>query len=138
MIDDSNTRTIGMPDGQNVVFSRDYEGVWSGRVGEDRLIADPAGVAHVMAIAYEMLGDVLKQEDLASMTERLYATSDAAVWADEFCRVARGIGVDPNDPEFEGWMTGWFANAMQTAVDLDHQNNINEPGSPVADWSQVR
>ena len=39
--------------------------------------------------------------------ERLYATTDAVVWADEFTKVA---------PEVDrGLMIGWFANAMEVA-----------------------
>lgn len=39
--------------------------------------------------------------------ERLYATTDAVVWAEEFAKV---------HPEIDqGLMIGWFANAMETA-----------------------
>lgn len=40
-------------------------------------------------------------------TDRLYATTDAAVWAAEFVKVQPGID--------EGFMTGWFAAAIETA-----------------------
>lgn len=43
-------------------------------------------------------------------TERLYATTDAMVWAEEFMAVVEsGATVDA------GLMLGWFANAMATA-----------------------
>lgn len=50
------------------------------------------------------------------MTERLYATTDAAVWAEEFLGVVEaGATVD------FGLMVGWFANAIETAkVAHDH------------------
>ena len=48
--------------------------------------------------------------DTQSLEAKLYATSDAMVWAEEFCKVVRnGAVVD------EGLMVGWFANAMATA-----------------------
>jgi hypothetical protein len=37
------------------------------------------------------------------------ATTDAAVWASEFNSVAQRLGYSPMD---EGWLIGWFANAM--------------------------
>jgi|Laugrespbdmm15sd_2_1035082.scaffolds.fasta_scaffold16843_6 hypothetical protein len=39
----------------------------------------------------------------------LNATTDAAVWASEFNSVAQRLGYSPMD---EGWLIGWFANAM--------------------------
>lgn len=42
--------------------------------------------------------------------ERLYATSDALVWADEFGKVCPDVDA--------GLMISWFANAMQTAINL--------------------
>lgn len=52
------------------------------------------------------------EDEMNPMIERLYATDDAAVWAEEFCKVARERGHDLD----EGWVIGWFANAMQTAI----------------------
>lgn len=43
-------------------------------------------------------------------TTRLYASADAQVWAEEFVKM--------NPHMDEGTMIGWFANAMQTAIDL--------------------
>lgn len=42
--------------------------------------------------------------------EELYATTDGAVWAKEFCDVAKRNGADLD----EGWVIGWFANAIET------------------------
>lgn len=55
--------------------------------------------------------------------QRLLHTDDAQVWAEEFCRIFTGhlifetkTGAD--DPVVDvGTMIGWFANAMQTAID---------------------
>lgn len=50
-------------------------------------------------------------------TRRLYASTDAQVWAAEWCNIAREIsGADDGRQVIdEGWMVGWFANAMETA-----------------------
>jgi len=40
-----------------------------------------------------------------------YMGTDAAKWAAEFCRIARDHGHDLD----EGWMIGWFANAIEQA-----------------------
>ena len=54
----------------------------------------------------------------------LMGTDDAMVWAEEFCRIFDGKEVSTHefadgtvvvDP---GLMVGWFANAMQVAIDL--------------------
>ena len=42
-------------------------------------------------------------------TQRLYATTDAAVWAEEFAKVRPDVD--------QGLMIGWFANAIETAKD---------------------
>ena len=55
----------------------------------------------------------------------LLGTADAMVWAEEFCRIFDGKTIrteDINtfsDPVTVGTMVGWFANAMQTALNLD-------------------
>lgn len=41
-------------------------------------------------------------------TNDLFNTTDAAVWAATFCKMVRE-GKDATD---EGWLVGWFANAM--------------------------
>ena len=56
---------------------------------------------------------------LDEVTRRLYATTDAMVWAEEWCRIAREIEAadDGRRVVDEGWMVGWFANAMVVAAD---------------------
>ena len=56
-------------------------------------------------------------ESADPLTEKLYSTDDAVVWAEEWCRIAREIEADPEQGPVvdEGWMVGWFANAMVTA-----------------------
>ncbi len=50
----------------------------------------------------------------------LYATDDAMIWAEEWCKVAREIAAADDGREVidEGWMVGWYANAMETAKQL--------------------
>lgn len=43
---------------------------------------------------------------------RLYTSADAQVWAQEWCANARTIVADGGEAIDEGWMIGWFANAM--------------------------
>lgn len=62
----------------------------------------------------------MKDLEYNEMEKRLYAATDAKVWAEEFCSlfaIARRVnpyrvGSQIGD---EGLMTGWFANAMETA-----------------------
>jgi len=67
----------------------------------------------------------------------LLATTDAMVWAQEFCRIFAGATIVQDasaNPHFEGvqvdegTMVGWFANAMQTAVNyLPIEEEDDEP-----------
>jgi len=45
---------------------------------------------------------------------RLYATDDAAVWAEEFMNIYSLLQAAGQDIDF-GLMVGWFANAIETA-----------------------
>jgi len=51
-------------------------------------------------------------------------TDDAMTWAEEFCRIFNvsahtdGDAVMTTDDQV-GLMVGWFANAMQVAIDID-------------------
>jgi hypothetical protein len=62
----------------------------------------------------------------------LLATDDAMVWAEEFCRIFDGFMVsqDPHGQQVvdPGLMVGWFANAMQTGINQDHQRKLHERG----------
>ncbi len=42
-----------------------------------------------------------------------YMGTDAQKWAAEFCKIARDKGLDLD----EGWMLGWFANAIMAGHD---------------------
>jgi hypothetical protein len=50
----------------------------------------------------------------------LLNTDDAMLWAQEFCRIFEGTvvsAVETDEPSVDpGTMVGWFANAMQTAI----------------------
>jgi hypothetical protein len=53
-----------------------------------------------------------------------YMGDDAAKWASEFCKIARDLGHDID----EGWMIGWFANAIEHSshirkIEAVHLNN---------------
>jgi diacylglycerol kinase family enzyme len=47
----------------------------------------------------------------------LHATTDARAWAQEWCRIAREISARGDDLIDEGWMIGWFANAIEMGRD---------------------
>jgi hypothetical protein len=42
-----------------------------------------------------------------------YMGIDGKKWAEEFCKIARDKGHDLD----EGWMIGWFANAIMAGYD---------------------
>lgn len=44
-------------------------------------------------------------------TNDLLGTNDAPVWAASFAKILREKGYENDD--WEGWLVGWFANAMQ-------------------------
>ena len=44
----------------------------------------------------------------------LHATTDAQVWARAWCAIARRLHAEGEDLIDEGWMIGWFANAIET------------------------
>lgn len=51
------------------------------------------------------------------VVERLHATTDAKIWAEEFMRVVGDMVADGHSvdhPLTEGFMIGWFANAIET------------------------
>ena len=61
----------------------------------------------------------------------LLATDDPEVWAEEFVRIFAGktVGEEPLD---EGTMIGWFANAMQTALDVKaRRDEIHKNEAPI-------
>lgn len=56
------------------------------------------------------------ERDWVVMTDvrHLYETTDAQVWAQEWCRIAREIEERGDSLIDEGWMIGWMANAIET------------------------
>lgn len=72
--------------------------------------------------------DQLDEDAVRAMTDRLYATDDAMVWAEEFCRTFAGRMIEPNmemdSIVGEGTMVGWFANAIETAKRLERERII--------------
>jgi hypothetical protein len=81
---------------------------------------------------------------------KLYATTDARVWAQEWCKIAREIEEADDDRQVidEGWMIGWFANAIENAkiheqrrlraeIDELHVRSIGER-NPGIDLDEVR
>lgn len=77
--------------------------------------------------------------DPDGVVARLIDSTDAQLWAAEWCRIAREIEAAGDDREVidEGWMIGWFANALETgrrsadprtvtvlAIDHGHGTNV--------------
>jgi len=52
----------------------------------------------------------VEKETYAQMLDRL--GDDASLWAAEFRKTAIKLGYSDMN---EGWLTGWFANAIETA-----------------------
>lgn len=67
------------------------------------------------------------ESDNIERTKLLHATDSAAVWAEEWCKVAREITVRDGWTALldEGWMIGWFANA------IEHSYYVRTGGGPV-------
>lgn len=53
--------------------------------------------------------------------KKLLVTTDAMVWAQEWCRIARDLEAEGKSLIDEGWMVGWFANAMCVAIDHERK-----------------
>ena len=68
--------------------------------------------------------------------------TDGAKWAAEFRRIAIGLGYSDMD---EGWLIGWFANAIEAGRDAGRAESAAVPWSsmttrpkhrkPAAPWS---
>jgi len=71
--------------------------------------------------------------DVGEMVKKLHEDMDASRWAREFMEVwNRGVQMD------EGWMIGWFANAIMCGYDeanrrLSQSQPKPEPGGEVAE-----
>lgn len=59
----------------------------------------------------------------------LLATTDATVWATQWCRIARQIEAADDGRKVidEGWMVGWFANAMGAQERADRTSVTTDP-----------
>lgn len=72
------------------------------------------------------------------VTKKLYSTTDAMIWAKEWCRIAREIQAanDGRQVIDEGWMVSWFANAMYVAaiaqLQLDKKNSLDRAAENLA------
>lgn len=62
-------------------------------------------------------------DDEQEVVKRLHATTDAAVWAEEFNRTLYVLGKDRLD---EGWLIGWFANAIEVGRDAGKRATRSE------------
>lgn len=52
------------------------------------------------------------------MNLHLHSSDDGREWAEEFCEMAQRLyGVELSI----GWVTGWFANAIETAKALQNE-----------------
>lgn len=56
---------------------------------------------------------------MGANTARLYSTTDAQVWAEEWCNVAKELEAKGAPLIDEGWMIGWFANAIETSRNIE-------------------
>lgn len=45
---------------------------------------------------------------------KLLSTTDAQVWAEEWCKIATRLSNEGEKLIDEGWMVTWFANAIET------------------------
>lgn len=62
-----------------------------------------------------------KVDSAGAMALRLYQTTDAQVWAKEFMAVIEGEGGDRRATFDEGFVIGWFANAIENAKDHERR-----------------
>jgi hypothetical protein len=59
--------------------------------------------------------------DNADVTKELLATTDAQFWARKWCEIALDLRDAGQEIIDEGWMIGWFANAMCVAADAERR-----------------
>jgi hypothetical protein len=74
-------------------------------------------------------------DDNRGLEHTLMNTTDAMVWAEEFCRIFNGkvISMTEDDGGVDaGTMVGWFANAMQVAINMkERRDRIEEEQAPL-------
>lgn len=56
---------------------------------------------------------------------------DAMQWSRAFCQIAKSRGIDLGDDP-EGWMVGWFANAIEYSHDVRGRRSLPQT-QPLAD-----
>lgn len=64
---------------------------------------------------------------LAAMNDEFAQSTDAMLWAKEFAARVRA-GLDPTD---EGWLVGWFANAMAVGERTSRPRHHDEVATKV-------
>jgi len=73
-------------------------------------------------------------EETSKLQHTLLGTMDAMVWAEEFCRIFDGVEVstvefgDGTPVVDPGLMVGWFANAMQVAININRTHELHAAG----------
>lgn len=69
--------------------------------------------------------ETAQEAAMSEVVKRLHSTTDAYVWAEEWCKVARRLQAEGEDLVDEGWMIGWFANAIETAKVLSAKTDAH-------------
>jgi lipopolysaccharide biosynthesis regulator YciM len=77
--------------------------------------------------------------EAVGQVERLLATTDAMVWAEEWCASATKIVAEGRSLIDPGWMVTWFANAIETARSAERDRIVEQiAGHPVTiDMSRI-
>lgn len=70
--------------------------------------------------------------DPDGVAARLIDSTDARLWASEWCRVALGLVADGKAIIDEGWMLSWFANALETG----RRSADPGDGGALMDWEK--
>lgn len=65
-------------------------------------------------------------EDMAALTIRLHDTTDAQVWASAWIEIAQELQDAGKSLIDEGWMIGWFANAIERGRDAGYRQAMSE------------
>jgi hypothetical protein len=76
------------------------------------------------------------QEARTPTEDQRLETTDARVWAQEWCRIARQIATSKQSwaaLDDEGWMIGWFANAIERGRTAGYQQAMAEMNERVGD-----
>lgn len=74
------------------------------------------------------------------VVRELLSTTDAMVWAERWCEIARDIAVREGDAAAlidAGWMVGWFANAMAAQQMSDSADELTRETERLGLYEQV-